>query len=796
MQINTNGKRNIILDFDAPRKFKLKKDGAEIPYIRTGKNSFRLGRNIDGVLDLEEVIEQPRIVKPMQLQAQQMVWVNSNDVLMINQAAQQLEIEQNILGETQKRAEQTQAYLDIQQQKINETVLIVQGLENNNAERITATENGIFNLAGNLATTEQNLVDGIGAVNNELNEHKTAENPHGITKETIGLNKVDNTSDLDKPISKAVQSALDEKADKDEIQAIRDELGEYQEKNDRFTNALSNYTGGLAGNQLPDGGLEGQILAKRSDMSGDAEWVDSSASITIDDELSLESENPVQNKVITSNITALQTSKQDVISDLATIRSGSALGATAVQPSELESYATKDYVDGGLSGKQDKLTQTQLDAVNSGANTTNIGHIATNTSDIADINALIPNQATTQNQLADKSFVNSSINNIAAFYITSDVAGDPFTTREALIAGPYYFRGEIRTPTQNDYALVSEDETHDDLTSRFMYDGGQWVWQYTLNNTKFTQAQIDAINSGITNGLVAKISTNETTINNHIANTSNPHSVTKAQVGLGNVDNTSDLNKPISTATQTALNGKQATLVSGTNIKTINNQPILGSGNIDIQSGSSYTSGTGINITNDVISVEGVKDQNNVSQAIKTWTGTLAQYNAIATKDNNTLYNITDDNTAVAYQAYSKSETDTLISTALNNTLSTLYPVGSIYIGTQSTCPLASLISGSTWVKVSEGRVLQGSDSGHSAGTTIAAGLPNITGTFNNTVNITAASGAFYTRSVSNSTGGTNTYTVSSAGAGIDASRSSSIYGNASTVQPPAFVVNIWKRTA
>lgn len=42
----------------------------------------------------------------------------------------------------------------------------------------------------------------------------------------------------------------------------------------------------------------------------------------------------------------------------------------------------------------------------------------------------------------------------------------------------------------------------------------------------------------------------------HIANKSNPHSVTKAQVGLGNVDNTSDVNKPISSATQTALNGK------------------------------------------------------------------------------------------------------------------------------------------------------------------------------------------------------------------------------------------------
>lgn len=42
----------------------------------------------------------------------------------------------------------------------------------------------------------------------------------------------------------------------------------------------------------------------------------------------------------------------------------------------------------------------------------------------------------------------------------------------------------------------------------------------------------------------------------HISNKNNPHEVTKAQVGLGNCDNTSDLDKPISTATQTALDGK------------------------------------------------------------------------------------------------------------------------------------------------------------------------------------------------------------------------------------------------
>lgn len=48
----------------------------------------------------------------------------------------------------------------------------------------------------------------------------------------------------------------------------------------------------------------------------------------------------------------------------------------------------------------------------------------------------------------------------------------------------------------------------------------------------------------------------QTNLNDHIANKNNPHETNKTHLGLDQVDNTSDLNKPISTATQTALNGK------------------------------------------------------------------------------------------------------------------------------------------------------------------------------------------------------------------------------------------------
>ena len=57
----------------------------------------------------------------------------------------------------------------------------------------------------------------------------------------------------------------------------------------------------------------------------------------------------------------------------------------------------------------------------------------------------------------------------------------------------------------------------------------------------------------------------------------------KTALALDNVNNTSDANKPVSSATQTALDAKQATLVSGTNIKTINSTSVLGAGNIAVE---------------------------------------------------------------------------------------------------------------------------------------------------------------------------------------------------------------------
>ena len=129
--------------------------------------------------------------------------------------------------------------------------------------------------------------------------------------------------------------------------------------------------------------------------------------------------------------------------------------------------------------------------------------------------------------------------------------------------------------------------------------------------------------------------------------------------------------------------------------------------------------------------------------------------------------------------------------------LSAEYPVGSIYQSTDPTSPAA--LFGGTWQKIAQNRVLMGASSAHAAGTTVEAGLPNITGTFVASAFTDSgieATGAFYAASLSKTKTSTSYSTFQEKGLGFDASILNSIYGRSSTVQPAAYYVHIWKRVA
>lgn len=136
------------------------------------------------------------------------------------------------------------------------------------------------------------------------------------------------------------------------------------------------------------------------------------------------------------------------------------------------------------------------------------------------------------------------------------------------------------------------------------------------------------------------------------------------------------------------------------------------------------------------------------------------------------------------------------------NLLNAMYPVGSIYIGTTDYCPIAALGVG-TWELVGADKVLQGAGTRGSVGTTLSESLPNITGntgnpkTLTNTQEIGTPQGALYVYSqTSNDYGHTTQGSSGRWALGFDASRSSSIYQDNAPVQPDAYLVNIWKRTA
>ena len=124
------------------------------------------------------------------------------------------------------------------------------------------------------------------------------------------------------------------------------------------------------------------------------------------------------------------------------------------------------------------------------------------------------------------------------------------------------------------------------------------------------------------------------------------------------------------------------------------------------------------------------------------------------------------------------------------------YPVGSIYQSTDPTSPAA--LFGGSWEVIASERVLMGASSTHAAGTTVKAGLPNITGTLSDVMGsfyaYPSGSGAFSVkgigRSLENGSSGNygNIY--------FDASKSNAIYGRSSTVQPAAYYVHIWHRVA
>jgi len=99
---------------------------------------------------------------------------------------------------------------------------------------------------------------------------------------------------------------------------------------------------------------------------------------------------------------------------------------------------------------------------------------------------------------------------------------------------------------------TESNETVEDVINQTMFSDDGKLRTRTVNTSNFpvTDMEWETVDISSMSNLLSKIET-------HANNSDNPHNVTKEQVGLSNVDNTSDIDKPVSSATQTALVEKE-----------------------------------------------------------------------------------------------------------------------------------------------------------------------------------------------------------------------------------------------
>lgn len=199
-----------------------------------------------------------------------------------------------------------------------------------------------------------------------------------------------------------------------------------------------------------------------------------------------------------------------------------------------------------------------------------------------------------------------------------------------------------------DTVNVNQSTTEAVLNFTTYRQEAQQIGRNTLTITSATTSQAGLMSSsdktkldGLKDqaGITSDIDAVQTNLETHINNKSNPHEVTKDQVGLGNVDNTSDANKPISTATQTALNGKFSATDGNALKQRVDNIPELVATDITVDSDNDSVnislgktsivdgtlSGTTININSATASKAGIlvpTDKSKIDKIITNGNGT------------------------------------------------------------------------------------------------------------------------------------------------------------------------------
>jgi hypothetical protein len=340
------------------------------------------------------------------------------------------------------------------------------------------------------------LIDG---VETNVYTHPTGTNPHGTTKTDIELGNVDNTSDLNKPISTATQIALDGKIDDSQVLTN-------VPINAVFTDTTYDLFSSTADGLVP---LSGGGITKY--LRADGTWVVPSDTNTTY-EVATTSANGLMSSVDKTKLDGVETGANNYVHPVnhlpsVIVQDSSNRFVTDIEKASWNGKAETSIATTSVNGLMSATDKTKIDTIESNAEVNNISDI--NATDLTDTG-----DTTLHYHATDRNRTNHTGTQLA-----STISDFGATVRATVLTG--------LTTTTN--AIISATDTV----------------------------------LGALGKLQKQITDNLSTLTSHTSNINNPHSVTKTQVGLGNVDNTTDLLKPISTATQSALDLKINTSQKG-----------------------------------------------------------------------------------------------------------------------------------------------------------------------------------------------------------------------------------------
>ena len=337
----------------------------------------------------------------------------------------------------------------------------------------------------------------IGSTGTDLSAHlKDFDNPHKVTKDQVGLGKVDNTADLEKPVSVATQEA---------INAVQSNL-------DKTNISLENH---IADKKNPHEVTKEQVGLGNVDNTSDLD-------------------KPVSHY------------QQDALDELERRLQGSIDGSGSDLSAHISDFnnphkVTKDQVGlGNVDNTADKdkpisdATQKALDSIKTETNTIIETHIADKNN---------PHEVTKEQiglgEVTNDAQVKRSEMGVAGGVATLDQEGKvPSSQLPSFVDDVIEVDSYDNLPTTGEAGKIYVTK---DTNLTYRWSGSRYIEisaSLALGETSSTAYPGDK----------GKETTDK--VNTHVADLNNPHQVTKEQVGLGNVDNTADYDKPVSKATQ------------------------------------------------------------------------------------------------------------------------------------------------------------------------------------------------------------------------------------------------------